>query len=66
MHRVLSVAGCVLAAMGGIWTLQGLRLLPGTFMLGSMFWVWTGLLTLLLGLVFLFIGRRSRNHPYVG
>ncbi len=63
MRWVLRIIGVLLALMGGGWMLQGLSLLPGTFMVGSTFWVWTGLLTLLVGLALLIIELRTRPPP---
>jgi hypothetical protein len=46
-RRVLGVL-CFLA--GAVWCLQGLRVLPGTFMRGSAFWAVAGAAMALLGL----------------
>lgn len=45
------VAGITVAAMGLVWTLQGLNstLVPRSFMTGTRTWVVVGLITLALG-----------------
>ncbi len=47
------VAGLLVAAMGAVWTLQGLgsELAPQSFMTGSGIWVVIGLSTLAAGVV---------------
>jgi len=58
---LLMVSGVVLALLGTIWLLQGLNLLPGSFMTGQVFWAWAGLLALIVGIGLLFIGARQRG-----
>jgi hypothetical protein len=38
MRVVLSIVGCLLMAFGGIWFLQGIGVLPGSFMTGQIRW----------------------------
>jgi hypothetical protein len=40
----------LVAAAGLVWLLQGMSILPGTFMRGDPFWAWTGLACLVGGL----------------
>jgi hypothetical protein len=54
----LMVSGVMLALLGTVWLLQGLNLLPGSFMTGQVFWAWAGLLALVVGLGLLFVGAR--------
>jgi hypothetical protein len=61
MRWVLMIGGVVLAVVGTIWLLQGLNLLPGSFMTGQTFWAWAGLLTLVVGIGLLFAGARHRG-----
>lgn len=51
MRIVGIIGGVLLAAMGVIWTLQGLNstLAPQSFMTGSAVWVVLGLITVTLG-----------------
>jgi hypothetical protein len=43
------VVGVVLILVGGVWTLQGLGTIGGSFMTGSKFWLAVGLLVTLAG-----------------
>ncbi|MRG55377.1 hypothetical protein GF108_07255 [Phyllobacterium sp. SYP-B3895] len=58
MKIVLSIASVLLVIMGGIWALQGLSILGGSFMVGQTRWLYIGLLTMILGGVLFFVTRR--------
>ena len=60
MHWVLLMTGAVLALLGTVWMLQGLNVLPGSFMTGQAFWAAAGLVSLLVGLGLLVTGLRRR------
>ena len=62
MRWILVITGAILALLGTVWMLQGLNVLPGSFMTGQAFWAWTGLVALLVGLGLLVIGLR-RTAP---
>ena len=55
---VRSIIGGLLVLMGGVWFLQGIDVLPGTFMRGSTLWAVIGAVTALAGLYLL-----SRRRP---
>jgi hypothetical protein len=38
MKVILKIVGFVLVAFGGIWFLQGINVLPGSFMSGQIRW----------------------------
>jgi hypothetical protein len=38
MRYVLLIVGGLMILMSGIWLLQGISILPGSFMTGQMFW----------------------------
>jgi len=50
------ILGLVGIVIGGIWLLQGLNLLPGSFMTGDSTWVFIGLAVVIAGLVVLVNG----------
>ncbi|HET9494306.1 MAG TPA: hypothetical protein VFR15_08755 [Chloroflexia bacterium] len=50
MRNVTFWLALLVAAAGLVWMLQGLSILPGTFMRGDPFWGWTGLACLVGGL----------------
>jgi MYXO-CTERM domain-containing protein len=52
------VAGALCCLMGGVWFLQGIGILPGSFMTGQSRWAIYGGLLLLAGVGLLVAGRR--------
>ena len=60
MRWFLVIGGAILALLGTVWMLQGLNVVPGSFMTGQPFWTWAGLVTLLVGLGLLVAGLRRR------
>ena len=60
MKIFLSVSGFLLVIMGAVWFLQGVNVLPGSFMTGQTKWAVIGAMSLVLGLVLLIAGRTMR------
>ena len=58
MKRLLRVVGGILMAIGAVWVLQGLGVLPGSFMSGQRRWAVNGAVTALLGLGLWVASRR--------
>ena len=58
----LVVAGIALIAVGGVWILQGIGVLKGSFMTGDASWSWIGAACVLVGLAILARGLR-RSGP---
>lgn len=57
------VPGVILAAVGLVWTLQGVGVLQGSAMSGSSLWAIIGPIVLVIGLALIWIGiarRRAR------
>jgi hypothetical protein len=61
MKVFLLVAGGALMVAGIVWLLQGLNVLPGSFMTGQVFWAWAGGVSLLVGGALLFLGLNRRT-----
>jgi hypothetical protein len=59
MKIALNVVGVVLMLMGAIWFLQGINILPGSFMTGQIQWAVYGGLAFVAGL--LLITRANRR-----
>jgi hypothetical protein len=58
---VLNIAGAVAVLMGGVWFLQGINVLPGSFMTGQIRWAVYGAAAIALGVLTLIrANRRSR------
>ncbi len=49
MRSLRVLLGAVLVVFGVVWFLQGIRVLPGSFMTGSTFWAVAGLVVAIAG-----------------
>ena len=58
MKLVLTIAGVVMVLMGGVWILQGINVLPGSFMTGQMQWAVYGCVLALAGIGVIVWARR--------
>lgn len=61
MKIVLRVFALLLIAMGVIWILQGINLLPGSFMTGQVQWAYRGAIAAAAGVVLLLFARRRKG-----
>lgn len=65
MGWAMIAIGVVLALVGGVWILQGIGILLGSFMTGQSFWAAMGLLALIAGATLIVVGaqrlRRARR-----
>jgi hypothetical protein len=57
MKVVVNVLGALLILMGGTWFLQGVNVLPGSFMSGQPQWAVYGGLAVIAGLLLIFWRR---------
>ncbi len=55
------ILGMLMIFSGTVWFLQGIRILPGSFMTGSRFWAVTGAVVALAGIVLLQSLARRRT-----
>ena len=63
MRYVLLIAGGLMILMGGIWLLQGIGILPGSFMTGQMFWAVMGAVSMaIVGLLVIAGFRLNRRR----
>jgi hypothetical protein len=60
MRIALNLAGVVCLLVGGVWFLQGVNVIPGSFMTGQTKWAVYGGLTLLVGVGLLIAANRRR------
>ena len=60
MRIIVYVVGALCCLMGGVWLLQGLGVLPGSFMTGQSKWAVYGGLLLLVGVSLLVAGKQRR------
>lgn len=62
MRYVLLVVGGLLFLMGGVWLLQGIGILPGSFMTGQAFWAVMGAILLAIGGVMILSALRMNRR----
>ena len=61
--RWVLILGGLMVLMGGTWLLQGVGILPGSFMTGQSFWAVVGAVVLVAGAVLCSVGlRKSRRR----
>ena len=61
MRIALSIVGLLLVLLGGIWVLQGINVLPGSFMTGQIRWAVYGGIAMAAGIVLLLRVNRRRT-----
>ena len=58
LRYVLLIVGGLMILVGGVWLLQGLGILPGSFMTGQPFWALMGAILLAVGGLLALAGLR--------
>jgi hypothetical protein len=61
MRIVLTVVGLLLLCIGVIWFLQGINVLPGSFMTGQVKWAVNGGIAAVVGLILIAGANRRRK-----
>lgn len=61
MRIILNIVGALLVLIGGIWFLQGINVLPGSFMTGQTRWAVRGAILVVAGIVGLLYANRKRQ-----
>jgi multisubunit Na+/H+ antiporter MnhB subunit len=59
MPRILKLIGGLSVGIGLIWVLQGLNILPGSFMTGDRQWAINGAIAVAVGAVLLVLANRK-------
>ena len=59
MRIVMMVAGVLLLFVGCVWILQGINVLPGSFMTVQTKWAVIGAITVIVGIVLIVLSRRG-------
>jgi hypothetical protein len=62
MRIILNIVGALLVLMGVIWFLQGINVLPGSFMTGQIKWAVYGGVAAVVGLGLIVAGNRRRPN----
>jgi len=58
MRTAMTIAGVLLILMGIVWILQGINVLPGSFMTGQRKWAVNGAIAAIIGIALLVFARR--------
>ena len=61
MRWIVYGLGVLMILLGAVWLLQGIGVLPGSFMTGQAVWAVIGLILVVLGAVLIFL--RTRRRP---
>lgn len=61
MKTFSNIVGVLLVVMGAVWLLQGLNVLPGSFMTGQTRWAIFGAIAVVLGVVLLLVTNRANR-----
>ncbi len=65
MRIALNAIGVILIVFGTIWFLQGINVLPGSFMTGQIRWAVYGGIAVVVGIGLLVKANRTRPRPGV-
>ena len=60
MRIAMNILGVLCLLAGGVWILQGINILPGSFMTGQTKWAIYGALVLVVGIGLLISANRRR------
>lgn len=60
---VLSIVGLLMTLMGLVWFLQGINILPGSFMTGQSQWAFYGAIAVIIGVGLLIFANRRGTYP---
>ena len=61
MRILLNIVGVVLVFFGGVWFLQGINVLPGSFMTGQIKWAVYGGIAFVVGVIVLIWANRKKK-----
>ena len=59
MKTIVNVIGVLLVLMGSVWILQGINILPGSFMTGDISWTYRGAVLAVVGALLLWSATRK-------
>jgi hypothetical protein len=61
MRTFVNIVGVILILLGGVWFLQGINVLPGSFMTGQVRWAVRGGILVVAGIVGLVWANRKKT-----
>jgi hypothetical protein len=59
---VFKVFGVLIFLAGGVWFLQGINILPGSYMTGDPQWAINGFIAMLIGAGLFWFANRKKHH----
>ena len=62
MKTILNIVGSLLVFVGSVWFLQGINVLPGSFMTGQTRWAVRGGIAAIAGIVVLVWANRKKKN----
>jgi len=63
MRIALNIVGVGLLLLGSVWFLQGINILPGSFMSGQTRWAVSGAFLIVAAIAFFVRANRKRKNP---
>ena len=63
MKTILTIVGVLLIFFGGVWILQGINVLPGSFMTGDIQWAIYGGIAVIAGIVLIVLVNKRKAVP---
>ena len=63
MRVLIAIIGILLVILGAVWILQGVNVLPGSFMTGDVHWAIYGAIAVVAGIILIAASRRRRSQP---
>jgi hypothetical protein len=60
LHWAMLGVGLLLDLIGTIWLLQGVNILPGSFMTGQVFWAGAGIVAMIVGMGLVVLAMRRK------
>lgn len=63
MKIILRVFGALFIFFGGVWFLQGINVLPGSFMTGQIKWAVIGSIAVVIGILLFAFSKRVKSVP---
>lgn len=60
MRTTIYVIGGLLILGGAVWVLQGINILPGSFMTGQIQWAYNGAIAIVIGIAMILFGRSRK------
>jgi uncharacterized membrane protein HdeD (DUF308 family) len=63
MKNLYFVLAVLFTLAGAVWFLQGINVLPGSFMTGNVRWAYYGVMSIIAGLAFYRFARNMKTPP---